>query len=62
MFAENSVSAALHRKNGFREVGIRLRLGQFNEVWHDVRLMERRSTAVGGPGLPLKTCPDTAED
>ena len=62
MFANNAASVALHRKNGFREVGLRQRLGQLNEVWHDVRLMERRSTAVGGPGLPSKTCPDAATD
>ncbi|NLV57581.1 MAG: N-acetyltransferase [Clostridiales bacterium] len=45
---ENESSRALHRKCGFREVGIRERLGQMdNGKWHDVVLMERRSKTVG---------------
>jgi L-amino acid N-acyltransferase YncA len=55
----NHASRALHLKNGFREVGIRERLGQVGGVWHDVALLEHRSQRAGGPGLPTRTC-DTA--
>ena len=45
---ENAASRGLHLKCGFREVGIRERLGQMdNGKWHDVVLMERRSKIVG---------------
>ncbi|MDX1615261.1 MAG: GNAT family N-acetyltransferase, partial [Candidatus Promineifilaceae bacterium] len=47
IFAENEASLALHRRCGFRCVGRRERLGQRNGVWHDVILMERRSSVVG---------------
>jgi phosphinothricin acetyltransferase len=52
----NTASRALHRRAGFREVGIRERLGQLGGVWHDVVLFERRSTLTGGPGLPTRKC------
>lgn len=40
---ENEASIALHKKCGFREVGIRERLGQMdNGKWHDVVIMEKR--------------------
>lgn len=45
---ENTASRALHTKCGFREVGIRERLGQMdNGKWHDVVIVERRSKTVG---------------
>lgn len=45
---ENIPSRELHKKCGFREIGYRERIGQmFNGKWHDVVLMERRSTIVG---------------
>jgi phosphinothricin acetyltransferase len=47
IFAINQASRSLHRRSGFREVGIRERIGQLNGVWHDVVLMERRSARVG---------------
>jgi len=56
MMAENTASLALHRKAGFREVGIRERYGHLNGVWHDVVLLERRSSVTGAEGLPTKTC------
>jgi len=56
MMAENSASLALHRKTGFRDVGIRERYGHLNGVWHDVVLLERRSALAGGEGLPTKVC------
>lgn len=45
---ENSASIALHKKCGFREIGVREKLGKMrNGIWHDVILMERRSKLVG---------------
>ncbi|QXE19047.1 GNAT family N-acetyltransferase [Clostridium sp. 001] len=45
---ENSPSIALHEKCGFREVGVRKKLGKMcNKKWYDVVLMERRSDTVG---------------
>jgi L-amino acid N-acyltransferase YncA len=47
VFPENEASLRLHRACGFREVGVRERLGESHGVWRDVLLLERRSTAVG---------------
>jgi len=52
VFPENSVSLALHKRHGFREVGTREKLGKmtFGELagtWRDVILLERRSNVVG---------------
>ncbi|RDW21269.1 GNAT family N-acetyltransferase [Oceanobacillus chungangensis] len=47
IFTENSGSIHLHEKAGFREVGVRKRVGKLNGVWRDVMLMERRSQVVG---------------
>ena len=45
---ENTSSRELCKKSGFREVGIREKLGKMpNGEWHDVVLMERRSKLVG---------------
>ena len=46
IFRENAASIALHRASGFREVGVRERLGALRGAWHDVVLMERRSPRV----------------
>ena len=43
----NAASRALHLGCGFREVGVRERIGKLGETWRDVVLMERRSTRVG---------------
>jgi L-amino acid N-acyltransferase YncA len=56
IIAGNSASRALHTKCGFREVGVRERLGQIAGVWHDVVFLERRSSKTGGPNLPTRTC------
>ncbi len=56
IMAANQASRALHRKCGFREIGIRERLGHINDTWHDVVLLERRSRVTGGPNLPTRTC------
>jgi L-amino acid N-acyltransferase YncA len=47
IFPENAASIAIHRKCGFRTVGIRQRLGRLKGVWRDVELLERRSPRVG---------------
>jgi L-amino acid N-acyltransferase YncA len=47
VFPENKASIALLKSCGFREVGIRERVGQMNGMWRDVLLMERRSKKVG---------------
>jgi len=47
IFPENVPSVGLHKSCGFREVGLRQKLGQRNGVWRDVLLLERRSSRVG---------------
>jgi L-amino acid N-acyltransferase YncA len=47
IFPENIVSVALHKSCGFREVGVRQRVGKLGEVWRDVLMLERRSATVG---------------
>jgi phosphinothricin acetyltransferase len=45
---ENTASTSLHRNCGFREIGIREKVGKMSTgIWHDVVLMERRSEVVG---------------
>lgn len=39
----NDASIELHKKCGFRIVGLREKIGKRNGVWHDNMLMERRS-------------------
>lgn len=44
---ENAASIALHKKCGFRELGIREQVAKMeNGKWHDVVLMERRSKII----------------
>jgi L-amino acid N-acyltransferase YncA len=43
IFPENAPSVALHESVGFRQVGIRERLGRHSGTWRDVVLLERRS-------------------
>lgn len=47
IFPENQASMALHRRNGFQQLGVHNKLGQLNGEWRDVVLMERRSEVVG---------------
>lgn len=47
IFPENVASIALHKFCGFREVGVRRRLGRLAGVWRDVLLLERRSFCAG---------------
>lgn len=47
IFPENQTSINLHKKCGFRIVGIREKIGKMNGIWRDVVLMERRSKKLG---------------
>jgi len=52
IFPENAVSVRLHQRVGFREVGVRERMGLMTHgpatgQWRDVVLLERRSRTVG---------------
>ena len=47
IFPENAASIALHKLCGFREVGLRRRIGKLGDTWRDVLLLERRSAAIG---------------
>jgi len=47
IFPENYSSLALHKRDGFREIGRRERIGKMNGTWRDVILLERRSRVVG---------------
>jgi L-amino acid N-acyltransferase YncA len=47
VFPENEASLRLHKACGFREVGVRERIGEADGVWRDVILLERRSMLVG---------------
>jgi phosphinothricin acetyltransferase len=50
ILAENRASLALHRRVGFRRVGVQRGLGQdATGRWRDVVIMERRSAIVSGP-------------
>ncbi len=46
IFPENEASLELHRRCGFRVVGVRERLGKRDGAWRDVVLMERRSEVI----------------
>jgi len=46
VFPENTASVALHHAVGFRDVGIRERIGQHHGRWRDVLLLERRSPLI----------------
>jgi len=46
VFPENAASLALHKRAGFRVVGIRERIGRHHGRWRDVVFIERRSAVV----------------
>jgi phosphinothricin acetyltransferase len=46
IFPENEASLALHRRCGFRVVGVRSSIGRLNGRWRDVVLLERRSEVI----------------
>lgn len=47
IFPENAASISLYKSCGFREVGVRRRIGELGGIWRDVLLLERRSAIVG---------------
>ena len=46
IFPENAASITVHKSCGFREVGVRQKIGSLNGIWRDVLLLERRSSIV----------------
>ena len=46
IFTENVASIKLHENYGFRQVGIREKLGMRDGVWYDNVLLERRSGLI----------------
>jgi phosphinothricin acetyltransferase len=46
IFPENTASISLHKSCGFREVGLRQKIGMLKSVWRDVLLLERRGPIV----------------
>ena len=44
---ENVASIELHKKCGFKILGVREKLGKLSGQWRDIVLMERRSSVVG---------------
>lgn len=47
IFPENKASVHIHKKQGFRIVGYRERVGKQHGIWRDTLLLERRSNVVG---------------
>ena len=56
IMAANGASRALHLKYGFREFGIRERLGHLDGVWYDFVLYDYRSPKTSGPGKQTRGC------
>ncbi|MBD8505682.1 N-acetyltransferase [Hoyosella sp. G463] len=46
IFPENRASLALHRKAGFRTVGVRQAIARHHDHWRDTVIVERRSPSV----------------
>ena len=47
IFPENSASIELHKKMGFRLIGVRERIGKLGDTWQDNIILERRSKKIG---------------
>lgn len=47
IFPENTSSIGLHEKKGFRQIGVREKIGKMNDTWRNVILFERRSKKIG---------------
>ncbi len=47
IFPENVASLKLHKSCGFRELGVRKKIGKMLDRWRDVLLLERRSEKTG---------------
>jgi phosphinothricin acetyltransferase len=46
VFPENEASLRLLRRFGFREVGVRERIGRLHGIWRNTVLVERRSEVI----------------
>jgi phosphinothricin acetyltransferase len=46
IFSLNEASIELHKKCGFRVVGLREKIGKLNGKWYDNHLLERRSLLI----------------
>jgi len=46
IFSENIASIELHKKCGFRIVGVKEKIGQLNGKWYDNHFLERRSKKI----------------
>lgn len=46
IFPENNASITLHKKHGFRVLGIREKIAQHYGVWRDIVFLERRSGKI----------------
>lgn len=46
IFPQNIASINLHKKQGFRTIGYREKVGKLKGVWYDNVLMERRSKTI----------------
>jgi len=47
VFPENNASIRLHEKFGFRQMGVREKIGKQGDIWRDTVILERRSKTVG---------------
>ena len=47
IFPENTASIRLHEAAGFRQVGVRQKIGKMGDRWRDTVLLEKRSETVG---------------
>jgi L-amino acid N-acyltransferase YncA len=47
VFPENKASIRLHEKFGFRQMGVREKIGKQGDIWRDTVILERRSKTVG---------------
>jgi L-amino acid N-acyltransferase YncA len=47
IFPENTASMELHKKHGFRILGLREKIGMMDGRWRDIAFLERRSKTVG---------------
>jgi len=47
IFPENTASIRLHESVGFRQIGIREKIGKMGDRWRDTVLLEKRSETVG---------------
>jgi len=47
IFPENSASLRLHEGAGFRQIGVREKIGKMGDRWRDTVLLEKRSQIVG---------------